>query len=171
MKTFFACLVISFSLSLKAQNHKVAVVKTNGDSIWCEDAGISFSGSNKVKKVNCKGGSVSEVDGKDVAFIVYPNNTIIVGDDGMDYGDVEIYGTNYYFSGVSTDNGGSAFYVLDKNHKYVCVVQNADKAYVVLKKYFSDCPDFVTEIDKASKAHSKGLNSQKIMALVAKYKC
>lgn len=170
MKHLLLLLVFVSGVSLHAQRKANAVIKTNGDTIWCDEASIRYNLSNKISKVVCKGGPVSEVDGKEVAFVKFSNRTIIFSEDGYDFDSVIIFGKNYYLSMGMTDNGSRYFQILDKNRKFIKRLSRGNDTYDVLEEYFGDCDEFIKAIDKVADHEQKNMNDN-IIAIAEMYSC
>jgi len=171
MKRLFLLFVIFSGISLHAQQKANAVIKTNGDTVWCDEATIRYNLSNKISKVECKGGSVDEVDGKEVAFVKFSNRTLLFSDTGYDFDEVIIFGKKYYLTMGSTDNGSRYFQILDKDRKFIKRVPRGIDTYDVLEEYFGDCPEFIKAIDKvADETKEKNMNDN-IITIAEMYNC
>src|SRR5665213_2161892 len=129
MKSIFIFLLISSGIVLHAQKQADAIVKTDGDTVWCDKYNVKFNMGNKVKSVECTTGkSVTTIDGKEVAFIIGQGRTELIGPEGYDWGEVIIWGKNYYLTiDNQTDNSPGAHVgdeiaklgLFDKNREFI----------------------------------------------------
>ena len=166
MKRLILFFFLVISVSLFGQKKDYAVIKTGGDTIWCNNAEADTKGSGKVKSVTITtDDSTYDVLGTDVAFIISPGKTELIGD-GRDQGEVLIIGTNYYMTidhyavipaNVSNEDPINhlpynppkycVFKILDKNRKVVESEVNGLKLWKKMKVYFAENTVFVAKID------------------------
>ena len=171
MKYVIAFFLVICCATINAQQKKNGIVKTNGDTVWCDEVVIKFNGKNQVRVAECTGGSVSEVQGSEVAFIIYSNRIEIVSASGYMFGRVLIWGLNNYMTTGMTDDHVQIFHILDKNRKWVKKMKIGKAIFPEIKEHFGDCDEFKAEVDKAEASFNQKTYRNDVIALAAKYAC
>lgn len=114
---------------------------------------------------------MSEVQGSEVAFVIFSNRVEIVSASGYMFGRVLIWSVNYYMTTEMTDDHVQIFHVLDKNRKWIKKMKLGKAIFPEIKEYFGDCEEFKAEVDKAEANFNHRTYRSDVIALAAKYAC
>ncbi len=164
----FACLfnLISFG--------RDGVIKTSGDTIYGDRIETNYIKYNKLKYVTViTGSSEIRIEGTEVAFLLQKGKTILIDNEGWNLSSPQVIlvGVNYYMALVIGERSYD-YWVFDKNRRFIEKIKTNKLAMDQLRKYFGDCPEFKTEIDKAAPKFKSGKFSYtEFELLLKKYNC